>query len=141
MDSQLGHCAVCSVDISDEIKNCSKCEAPHHRECWEYNGGRCAIYGCDNSTVIIRDIPTSSLPQNEVNFIERRSSVIVGDPEIVSSTDRSTPPPATIWSAPLVFGVTRSIMLIVALLVVVFPGVIKAIAAIVTSTYSPTSHF
>jgi hypothetical protein len=25
--------------------SCPDCDTPHHRDCWEFNGG-CAIYGC-----------------------------------------------------------------------------------------------
>jgi len=28
---------------------CGSCRALHHQECWTYNGGRCAIYGCPRS--------------------------------------------------------------------------------------------
>lgn len=40
------HCQVCGIAIdAGEITRCSRCGAPHHTDCWNYNGG-CAIYGC-----------------------------------------------------------------------------------------------
>jgi hypothetical protein len=40
-------CKVCLYPIDAEpIAICSRCLTPHHRECWEYNGGSCSIYGC-----------------------------------------------------------------------------------------------
>lgn len=39
-------CQVCGIVVEDgEITRCGKCGAPHHKDCWNYNGG-CAIYGC-----------------------------------------------------------------------------------------------
>lgn len=39
-------CQVCGIAIAEgETTRCGKCGAPHHTDCWNYNGG-CAIYGC-----------------------------------------------------------------------------------------------
>lgn len=38
-------CGVCAQGIEEGPVLCGKCEAPHHPECWEYNGG-CATYAC-----------------------------------------------------------------------------------------------
>lgn len=38
-------CGVCARDVSGMASVCTRCEAPFHADCWEYNGG-CAVYGC-----------------------------------------------------------------------------------------------
>jgi hypothetical protein len=39
-------CQVCGTAPSPEdTVTCDRCGAPHHAECWNYNGG-CAIFGC-----------------------------------------------------------------------------------------------
>lgn len=39
-------CQVCGIPVAEgEATRCNKCGAPHHTDCWNYNGG-CAIYGC-----------------------------------------------------------------------------------------------
>jgi hypothetical protein len=63
-DSQLplvpGKCGVCQRELSGAgLLMCSKCKALYHPECWTYNGGRCAIFGCQ---------PAEKVPQvSEVN--------------------------------------------------------------------------
>lgn len=57
-----GECPICRSPLLFEARvACRSCRALHHRECWTYNGGRCAIYGCPRSE---RDpLPSlSSLP-------------------------------------------------------------------------------
>lgn len=38
-------CRVCANAIESGLMICSACEAPHHDDCWHYNGG-CSTYGC-----------------------------------------------------------------------------------------------
>lgn len=39
-------CQVCGLPpATHDSVHCRTCGAPHHRDCWDYNGG-CAIYGC-----------------------------------------------------------------------------------------------
>jgi len=38
-------CGVCGDRLGGEIVACSRCNTPHHRECWQYGGG-CSTYGC-----------------------------------------------------------------------------------------------
>jgi len=42
-------CPYCMTEISefDDYITCSKCEIPHHRDCWNDNGG-CTTYGCSS---------------------------------------------------------------------------------------------
>ena len=37
-------CQVCGEDIGEDMVVCPRCKTPHHRDCWQYNGG-CSIYG------------------------------------------------------------------------------------------------
>jgi hypothetical protein len=40
-------CKVCGQLIEDGPRTlCSRCKAPHHRDCWEFIGG-CSIFGCN----------------------------------------------------------------------------------------------
>ncbi|MBI4860485.1 MAG: redoxin domain-containing protein [Candidatus Riflebacteria bacterium] len=44
-----GTCRVCAQPVaSDQCTVCPRCGAPHHQDCWAYNGG-CTVYGCDPS--------------------------------------------------------------------------------------------
>jgi hypothetical protein len=38
-------CRVCAHGIEERLVICSRCEAPHHAECWTYNEG-CSTYAC-----------------------------------------------------------------------------------------------
>lgn len=46
------NCPVCG-EAADPVTAvaCSDCSAPHHPECWEYNGG-CSLFGCGSSDQI-----------------------------------------------------------------------------------------
>lgn len=47
--SELGKCPFCGdlTDASQELLICcGVCQAPHHQQCWNDNGGRCGIFGC-----------------------------------------------------------------------------------------------
>jgi len=45
-----GACGVCKSALErDQLVVCSGCRALYHRECWLYNGGRCAAYGCSRA--------------------------------------------------------------------------------------------
>lgn len=45
IDPGGGRCPVCSTSISEGGVRCSRCDVPHHEDCWDYSGG-CAVYGC-----------------------------------------------------------------------------------------------
>lgn len=36
-------CALCGTE--DAGRACTRCQTPHHQDCWDYGGG-CSIYGC-----------------------------------------------------------------------------------------------
>lgn len=47
---EVATCQVCGTSPDpQETVLCDRCGAPHHAECWEYNGG-CAIFGCRPSS-------------------------------------------------------------------------------------------
>ncbi len=41
-----GRCPVCAESVGGNPRDCPRCGARHHAECWNYFGG-CAIFGCD----------------------------------------------------------------------------------------------
>lgn len=38
-------CGVCGAGMAPPLVHCSRCQSPHHSDCWEYNQG-CSVYGC-----------------------------------------------------------------------------------------------
>lgn len=40
-----GWCGICGEEARERRVACSRCKAPHHRECWGWIG-QCAIFGC-----------------------------------------------------------------------------------------------
>lgn len=45
-------CRICGEAFETEIVSCRRCKTPHHRECWEYNGG-CSTYGCRETVFLL----------------------------------------------------------------------------------------
>lgn len=43
--NQGGECRICGTPMGDRIVLCSRCQTPHHLDCWRYNG-RCSIFAC-----------------------------------------------------------------------------------------------
>lgn len=41
-------CPVCSCAVEAAGPRCLRCRAPHHSDCWRYNGG-CGIYACQGA--------------------------------------------------------------------------------------------
>ena len=41
-------CPVCRTASESDTTQCANCLTPHHRECWDYNGG-CGTYGCPSA--------------------------------------------------------------------------------------------
>ena len=50
---------VCRTACESDAIQCANCLAPHHRECWDYNGG-CGTYGCPSAP------PTQKLSDIEI---------------------------------------------------------------------------
>ena len=38
-------CPICTGTIDDDLVSCMRCQTPHCRDCWEYNG-QCATFAC-----------------------------------------------------------------------------------------------
>lgn len=45
-------CGVCGDALAQDIVVCSRCNTPHHRDCWQYSGG-CATYGCGSRDCVL----------------------------------------------------------------------------------------
>jgi hypothetical protein len=45
-------CRICGEEMNSEIVICRRCQTPHHRDCWDYNGG-CATYGCRETLYLV----------------------------------------------------------------------------------------
>lgn len=45
-------CPYCrtAMDDASPVTRCSVCSTPHHRECWEENGG-CTVFGCEATPI------------------------------------------------------------------------------------------
>jgi len=41
-------CPICSEEIETETVCCLRCQTPHCRDCWSYNG-ECATYACNET--------------------------------------------------------------------------------------------
>ena len=41
-------CQVCGTSIDGAHVRCTRCDTPHHVDCWEFNEG-CSTYGCGNN--------------------------------------------------------------------------------------------
>jgi len=55
-------CGVCQTQIAElePVGRCPRCEALHHAECWNENGG-CSSYGCELAQQVVKEPP--GLPQ------------------------------------------------------------------------------
>lgn len=51
----VAKCPFCQnpLDEHEEVRICNICKTPHHKECWEANGG-CTTLGCRNTPVTVR---------------------------------------------------------------------------------------
>lgn len=65
-------CKVCGEEIHQDRVDCVSCVAPHHRDCWEFNGG-CSIYGCGGTEAVMT--PAGLVPHLEEIYIDGRSPV------------------------------------------------------------------
>lgn len=46
-------CNYCHTDLllNEKVVVCNDCSSPHHLDCWQANGNKCATFGCVGSTV------------------------------------------------------------------------------------------
>lgn len=49
---EASHCGVCGDALASDIVVCSRCNTPHHRDCWQYTGG-CSTYGCGSRDCVL----------------------------------------------------------------------------------------
>ncbi len=45
---EVPRCPVCGETFTGPLAQCERCGAPHHPDCFDYNG-RCGLYGCGGS--------------------------------------------------------------------------------------------
>lgn len=45
LPEELARCRVCGERILLDKIECRRCDTPHHKDCWDYNG-RCSTYAC-----------------------------------------------------------------------------------------------
>jgi hypothetical protein len=53
-------CPICSENVEQQMVVCIRCQTPHCRDCWEYNG-QCATYACQETRFL--DASTSGVPK------------------------------------------------------------------------------
>jgi len=60
-----GKCGVCLQALEGTaLTICVKCSSSYHPECWDYNGRRCAVFGCVKDPFPRRALPP---PQRHVD--------------------------------------------------------------------------
>jgi len=60
-----GRCGVCQQTLEGAaLTVCVSCSAAYHPECWDYNGRRCAVFGCFKDPFPKRALPP---PQRHVD--------------------------------------------------------------------------
>ncbi len=43
-----GKCKVCGDPLTADFLRCHDCGTPMHKDCWDYVGGQCVVYGCQS---------------------------------------------------------------------------------------------
>lgn len=43
--AETTQCQVCGDPLQEKIVYCTRCQTPHHHDCWQYFGS-CSVYGC-----------------------------------------------------------------------------------------------
>lgn len=60
-----GRCGICQqILAAAALSACPRCTASYHAECWDYNGRRCAVFGCVKDPFPRRRLPA---PQRHVD--------------------------------------------------------------------------
>jgi len=76
-----GRCGVCQQTLEGTaLTVCVNCSAAYHPECWEYNGRRCAVFGCVKDPFPKRALPP---PQRHVDVFN--PIVLTGFAVVVAS--------------------------------------------------------
>lgn len=52
-DTGVPICKVCGESVTHQVREvaCSLCGAPHHADCWDFNGG-CSVFGCSGKRAV-----------------------------------------------------------------------------------------
>ncbi|MBV8882239.1 MAG: hypothetical protein JO332_19945 [Planctomycetaceae bacterium] len=60
-----GKCGICQQILAAALLAvCPKCSSSYHAECWDYNGRRCAVFGCVKDPFPRRALPS---PQRHID--------------------------------------------------------------------------
>lgn len=54
LDPGVGPCPVCGDRILGPPRTCTRCDTPHHAECWDYVPG-CAVFACEEGALVRAD--------------------------------------------------------------------------------------
>lgn len=68
------NCPYCQSNIKsdNEVQYCKECGTPHHKECWEENGG-CTTYGCGQNPVTNKNrINLGNLTVEQISELDKR---------------------------------------------------------------------
>lgn len=68
------NCPYCQSNIKsdNEVQYCKECGTPHHKECWEENGG-CTTYGCGQNPVTNKNrINVGNLTVEQISELDKR---------------------------------------------------------------------
>jgi hypothetical protein len=62
-------CPVCRTNLGENVAVCSRCETPHHPDCWEF-GGACAVFACGGAESAIVSLQTRLQAHSETIILE-----------------------------------------------------------------------
>lgn len=67
-------CPYCKDSVSEpEAVYCPACDAIHHPDCWESNGRRCSVYGCESTS----DEPLLGCPWCQEAYSDGRKNCMI----------------------------------------------------------------
>ena len=88
-----GRCPVCAEAFADRPVYCTRCDSPHHQDCWEFTG-HCAVYACGNLRYSWQeggqtDVRTLRVPAHRPShaLIERRPTPLAKPHEEITKKD------------------------------------------------------
>lgn len=94
MVSNVGRtCPLCQYPIKpgEPIITCEGCGVPHHRGCWEYNGG-CTTYGCDETRRVSQNTTRQAMNSEVVDLSDIMSEPYTPAQEYQPQPDRQPQP-------------------------------------------------
>lgn len=70
-DDRAMRCQICGEEMSRaSAYACSRCGAPHHQDCFSFNEGRCAIFGCGHGELTSFQNLPATLQHKEMTITE-----------------------------------------------------------------------